>query len=147
MNDDKNRSREDGDHKTRKRRLPLAKVLIVVAFAGLISLSGYLYLQLQDVKNNPDKVSQAQVNSLVKKVGRLIALPTDEQPTVATVQDKEKLKDQPFFNGAENDDKLLIYTKAQKAIIYRESTNSLINVGPVTLDTQQAAQQTPNQGN
>lgn len=74
-----------------------------------------------------------------EKVGKLLTLPTDEQPTVATVQDKEKLKDQPFFKDAQNGDKLLIYTKAQKAIIYREEGNKLINVGPVTLDTQAPA--------
>ena len=63
-----------------------------------------------------------------------MTLPTGESPNVATIIDKDKLKDQAFFNNAENGDKVLIYTKAQKAIIYRPSTNKIINVGPITLN-------------
>lgn len=62
-----------------------------------------------------------------------LTLPSDEQPTVATVSDPNKLKDQPFFAGAEKDDKLLIYTNSKKAIIYRPSTNKIINVGPIAI--------------
>ena len=128
--------------KKKKSSLGL-KVAVTVIILALLGLSGFLYAQLKDAQNNPEKVSQQQVTLLVEKVSKLIALPTDEQPTVATVQDKEKLAEQPFFSGAENGDKLLIYTKAQKAIIYRESSNSLINVGPVTLDTTTSTSDTP----
>lgn len=121
--------------KDRKMRFTGGKLLVGIILIGLLALSGFLYIELRDAKNNPEKVAEEQVSSLVAKVGKLISLPTDEQPTVATVQDKEKLKEQAFFAGAENGDKLLIYTKAQKAIIYRESTDSLVNVGPLTLDT------------
>lgn len=73
---------------------------------------------------------------MTEKVGKLIALPADETPTIATVEDKTKLADQAFFSAAENGDKLLIYTKAQKAIVYRPSTNQIINVGPISIDPQ-----------
>ncbi len=49
----------------------------------------FLYMELREAKNNPEKVTQEQLNSLVSKVGKLIALPADEQPTVATVQTKK----------------------------------------------------------
>ena len=63
-------------------------------------------------------------------VGKLIVLPTDQQPTVATIQDVAALsKEQPFFIGAEDGDKLLIYS--DKAIIYSVKNGKLINVGPV----------------
>jgi hypothetical protein len=82
-----------------------------------------------------DKATQAQIEKdtqeLLAKVGKLIILP-DEQPTFATVLDAKKLiAEQPFYAGAENGDQLLIYQKAQKAILYSPTKNILVNVGPV----------------
>ena len=37
---------------------------------------------------------QAEADTLVADVGRLIALPEDEKPTIATVTDDEKIKEQ-----------------------------------------------------
>ncbi len=86
--------------------------------------------------------AQAEVDSLVAQVGKLIALPTDEKPTVATVTDATKVKDQPFFVNAKNEDKVLIYQKAQKAILFRPSENRIIEVGAVNINNQ-AVQASP----
>jgi hypothetical protein len=83
---------------------------------------------------------QAETDALIASVGRLIALPGDENPTVATVTDIDKVKDQPFFKNAQNGDKVLIYTKAQKAIIYRPGENRIIEVGAVNINNQQPPQ-------
>ncbi len=61
-------------------------------------------------------------------------LPQGETPTIATVSDKEKLKDQPFFKATENGDVLLAYTKAMQAILDRPNTNKIINVAPINLN-------------
>jgi len=87
---------------------------------------------------------QAEVNALVAQVGKLISLPTDETPTVATVTDASKVKDQPFFANAQNNDKVLIYQKAAKAILYRPSENRIIEVGAVNINNQAVA--SPSQG-
>lgn len=87
--------------------------------------------------------AQAETDALVSSVGKLIALPNDEKPTVATVTDIEKVKDQPFFKNAKNGDKVLIYTKAQKAIIYRESENRIIEVGAVNINNQPTTSESP----
>lgn len=77
---------------------------------------------------------QAEVSLLVNQVGRLISLPTDEVPTVATVTDIERLKDQLFFANGKNGDKVLIYTNARKAILYRPSEKRIIEVGAVNIN-------------
>ena len=77
---------------------------------------------------------QAEVDRLVSEVGSLIALPSDEKPTVATITDIEKLKDQQFFKNAKNEDKVLIYTNAKKAILYRASEKRIIEVGAVNIN-------------
>lgn len=87
--------------------------------------------------------AQAEIDVLVAKVGKLINLPTDEQPTVATVTDASKVKDQTFFKNAQNGDKVLIYQKAQKAILYRPSENRIIEVGAVNINQAVPASPTP----
>jgi len=118
----------------RKHRFPLLPILLTVIILGLAGAATYFYLQYNQIKNNPQAISEQETTDLVAKVGKLIALPGDETPTIATVEDKSKLAGQAFFSSVENGDKLLIYTKAQKAIIYRPSTNQIINVGPVSID-------------
>jgi len=79
---------------------------------------------------------QAETDALVVAVGKLITLPTDETPTIATVTDVSKVKDQPFFKNAVNGDKVLIYTKAQKAILYDPTANKIVEVGAVNINNQ-----------
>ncbi len=109
-------------------------IVIVVIAMALAGLTYYFYNQVQNIKKNPNIVSQAEVEHIVSRVGQLIDLPKEETPTLYTVQDKEKLKDQLFFANAQNGDKILVYIKAKKAIVYRPKDNKLINVGPITID-------------
>lgn len=109
--------------------------LIVLLFAGSIGGGYYFYDKYQKTKTileNPEEATKIETQKIVDKVGKLMELPSGE-PTVATVLDKEKLKDQPFFVRAENGDKVLIYQEAQTAILYRPSINKIIGFAPVNL--------------
>ncbi len=108
-------------------------VLIVIALAG-IAASVYYYREYRYLKYNPQAASEEEVQGLIAEIGRIMQLPDDETPSLATVLDKEKIKDQPFFKNAENGDKLLAYTKAQKAILYRPSAKKIIEVAPLNID-------------
>lgn len=124
------------------RRGSLTKKLLLAAAALLLlgALGGtwYFYNKYQQLRKNPSAAVQADTKALVDRVGKLMELPTGETPTIATIQDKDKLKDQPFFKDAQNGDKILIYAQAKKAIIFRESNNKIINVGPIAInDTSQ----------
>lgn len=114
-----------------------SKIFLIIAGILVVLLAGaaiYFFIKYQGIKKNPNQVAQAEVNRIVKLVGQLIALPNDESPTLATIKDKDQLKDQPFFANAQNGDVILIYTKAKKAIVYREKGNKIINVGPISID-------------
>ncbi len=56
----------------------------------------------------------------------------EENPTIATVTDKEKLSGQAFFQKAENGDKVIIYRQSGKAILYRPGIKKIVDV--VTLN-------------
>lgn len=70
---------------------------------------------------------QIEATNLSEKVGKLMSLPTDEQPIIETITDLTPLKNNPFFIKAEIGDKVLIYEKAAMAILYRPSKNIIIN--------------------
>jgi hypothetical protein len=98
-----------------------------------IGLAGYFYMQIRDLKKDPNIAAQKEVESLVSKVSKLVLLPTDETPTVATVSDPEALKDQAFFANAVKGDKVLIYAQAKKAILYSVTMNKIIDVAPLNI--------------
>jgi hypothetical protein len=80
--------------------------------------------------------------TLIKTVGQLMFLPSEE-PTIATVTDKEKLAKQPFFAQAENGDKVIIYTQAKKAILYRPTQKKIVDVAPLITDATPQPQLAP----
>lgn len=119
------------------------KILVAVVAIAVLGGVGYylrtlnnekanLLSQLSMLKNNPQAASQEETKNLVAAVSKLVVLPEGD-PVVATVTDKEKLKDQPIFAKAENGDKILIYVNAKKAYIYSPSSNKIIDVVPVNL--------------
>jgi len=112
-----------------------AVALIAIA-AGI-----YYYMQFQSAQSllkNPNLAVEKQTNALVTQVSKLMMLPTDEVPTVATVTDASKLKDQAFFKNAKNGDKVLIYVKARQAILYDPTINIIVAVAPVNISNNQA---------
>lgn len=117
----------------KKLILPLI-ILLILAGAG--GSSYYFYSKFQEAEtklNNPDLIAQQEVDMILGKLSKLMDLPEGEQPTIATVLEKEKLMDQPFFQRSENGDKVVIYTKAAKAILYRPSANRIIEVAPIDI--------------
>jgi len=111
------------------------KIIIAIALlvVGFLSASGYYFYKFQKIKNNPELAKQEETRVIISKVGKLMNLPKDEEPILATVVGKEKLQDRNFFRNSENDDKILIYVKAKKAILFRPSTGKIIEVAPLVL--------------
>lgn len=109
-------------------------VILGVLVLGLAGTSILFYKKAQDLKVDPQKVSQEENEKLVAAVGKLVLLPEGEAPTIATVTDPEKLKaEQAFFSKAANGDKVLIYTRALKAIMYRPAENKIIEIAPLVI--------------
>lgn len=124
------------------KKISGANRLLIGLIIVLVAAIGYLYTQYSALKADPTKEAQAEVDRLVSQVSKLIVLPTDEQPTVATVSDIEKLKDQPFFAKAQNGNKVLIYTGAKKAILFDPVANKIIEVAPINIGDSTKTKQT-----
>jgi len=117
------------------RKILLLSVGFILIFASL-GAAIFFYIKYQNtlkILKDPKESVKLESKLLVEKIGKLMELPKGEEPTVATVSDKDKLSNQPFFANAQNGDKVFIYAKGKKAILYRPSTNKIIEVGPVNI--------------
>ncbi len=121
---------DEQNHKAVKivKRLFFSVVILTVISILSISTSIWFYIKVQNLENPAGSNQAAESSAVIKAVGKLMVLPTDETPTIATVSDLSKLKDQVFFAKAKVGDKVLIYTIARKAVLWRPSTNQLIEV-------------------
>jgi hypothetical protein len=127
----------------RKRRLKPARpgkkwlkiLLALIILAGVVWLAyGYVHTKNQlEQLATAGGAGQSPTQQLINKVGKLVDLPSGETPTIATVNDAAKLKSQTFFANAKDGDKVIIYSKAGKAVLYRPSTNKIIEYSKVNL--------------
>lgn len=117
------------------RRLLATAIFLVVVVAAIVF--GFKYHNVQnranELSSNPQAAAVAAVTQVTNEVGKLVALPANETPTLATVNDVTKLKGQTFFANAQNGDKVLIYTQAKIAVLYRPSIDKVINIAPLNI--------------
>jgi hypothetical protein len=120
--------------KIKKQHLIMSAVALVFLIVAGTAVSFYIKVKNLESENRKTPVATAEeVQNIVSEVGNLIVLPQGEVPTVATVSDVEKLRDQPFFANAINGDKVLIYTKAGKAILYDPFAKKIVEVAPLNV--------------
>lgn len=113
------------------KMLPIVVVLSTLLFVALCA-TGYFYYQYHQ---SPQVADAQEIEKLTKTIGAFFTLPEGETPTLATVTDREKLAEQPFFQKAENGDKVLIYSQSGRAVLYRPSSGKIIDVTTVNLNT------------
>lgn len=121
--------------KPAKNPMMIVVIVLIALVAVAFGLSYHYYTEYTKIKTNPELVYKDENAQLLVEVGKLMELPTDEEPTVATVMDKEQLKDQAFFAKAENGDKLIVYIGSKKAILYRPSIKKIVDFAPIVMDS------------
>ncbi|MDB5169141.1 MAG: hypothetical protein JWO41_497 [Candidatus Saccharibacteria bacterium] len=112
-----------------KPSLPWAIVAVAIVF------SLFMFVQYRDAKTKlqPAAATKKQVTSLVGKVDKLAVIPKDETPLVITVSHAAQVNNQTFYRDAQDGDKVLVFNKAKKAILYRPSTDQIVNIAPVNV--------------
>lgn len=110
-----------------KKRKVVNIIILIVLFVPL-GLSVCFYYQLHTIKKISSSEPNKEVKDIIAKVSNIYLIPSTEEPTVATVSDPSILKDQSFFTQAEKGDKVLIFTKAGKAVLYRPSLNKIVEI-------------------
>lgn len=101
--------------------------LVLLVSAGLF-IAGYMQYKAKQPAEKQQGISAEEAQSLVAKVGKHIDLP-EETPDIATVTDKSSLPQDDFFSKAQNGDKVLVLKSIKRVILYRPSTDKIIDVG------------------
>jgi hypothetical protein len=100
-----------------------------------------LTVRLEQLQGN-NAANQEKAKSVVERVKKLMDIDTSVEPTVATIVDVEKLRQQnPFYDKAENGDFLIV--TPTRAILYREEDNIILDVVPVQIEQPAADGQKP----
>lgn len=113
-----------------------SKRILTLLIIIIIAVLGYsIFKKFNIVSSTPKgQLSDKEIQVLFTKVSKLINVP-DETPVIATIIKADQLiVEQKFYVGSKDGDYLMVFPKAQKAIIYRENEDRLINVGPIIVD-------------
>lgn len=119
-----------------KKHIKLLQLFIPVLLLSSVGILIYANFDIFKREDSSQKAIQEETENLIAEVGELIVLPEGEKPTVATINDSERLKTQPFFSKAKNGDIVLIYSIAKKAILYDPIQHKIIEVSNLTENIQ-----------
>ncbi len=109
--------------RNKKLLIPVVAVVFILIGAG-----GVVLWQNNFFQQDPAIIYAKQIQTMTANASKYTTLPQDEDPVTATVTDKNVLPHEAFFSNAQNGDKILLYKKNKKAILYRPSTTQVIAV-------------------
>lgn len=114
------------------RPVLISFIVLVLLALGAAGTGVYYYMQYQDLQNRVNNPN-LEVEEILAKAGKLIDLPVDEQPTVATVNNPEAIRDQPFFAKAKKGDRVILYSNAGIAVLFDDKDNKILNFGTINV--------------
>ncbi len=119
--------------------------LLLLSYVIVAIVVWHIQLQFSNSPERQQELARQEVQAVVDQLKEIMIIPENEFPQMATVDNAPELaKTQDFFASVQNGDKILIYLQNKKAIIYRPSTEKIVNIGPVVTDNNQStAQQKP----
>lgn len=77
-----------------------------------------------------ERLTSKEIKALTEIISQIAILPEDETPTVLTISDLTKFGANPFFKNAKLKDKILIFKRAERIILYDPLGHKIVNMGP-----------------
>lgn len=109
------------------------KIILVVLLLGLgLVLINYLSLRYKvTLAKDPAKKQATEAKEITRQLRRLVVLPNNQQPKIATIINAEVARKQnrQFYAHANDGDVVVIF--GETAYIYRPKLKRIINMGPV----------------
>ena len=112
-----------------KKSKTLFAVYSVMLIAA-IAFGAFFFVKYVQLDKKYAAIPSVKNQETIASVAKLIDLPKDETPTMYEIKDKTKATITPaskdFYAKAENGDIVLVYTKANQAVLYRPSTKKVV---------------------
>lgn len=103
------------------KRTVITGALFIPLLVGGVAFAYWNYENQQ-----PAVVYAHKLQAMTQQVNKVITLPKDEQPLVATVTDATSLPKEQFFSYAQNGDKIFMYRQHKLAVLYRQATKQVV---------------------
>jgi hypothetical protein len=112
-------------------RIQLMSLLVLTGLSLGVAL--FFYLQWHDARSPvvENKTVQKEVEKIVETISELVFLPENEEVELVTLDTEETIRSSAFFAHAEVGDVLLVYRVANRVVLYRPSTEKVIETGAV----------------
>lgn len=126
---------DDKSPKSKKRRISFKAMVVWLVVLLAVAAAVFFYVKYQDARSKlPEEVAAQNAEEtarVIGKLGNILNITTDAQPTVARVDNPDVLKqaNPDFYADTQTGDYLILYP--ERAIIYRESENKIINIAPI----------------
>jgi len=104
-----------------------------IVIALVLSFSLIMATIYKNQMSTKQKKRVAEEQAVVDKISKLLRLP-NETPIFMTVFNEKDFQNNDLFRTVKTGDKILVYLNSKQAIIYRPSTNQVIEVLPVKGD-------------
>lgn len=122
---------------SKSKSIIISFVALIIVASGIYFYSTRYFFKDDSTIEGPFKLpnsakAQQELSDTLNIIGESIVLPSNDTPTMATVFDKDKLKDEPFFDPAENGDKVILFPISQLAILYRPSSKKIVFMSKVS---------------
>lgn len=123
------------NQENKKSPFAIVIVLVILVAAVVLGVNGFLnkdkYLAKKQQNANVAASTPESIRELIGLVSKHIVIKSDEDPTVATIQDADLLRTQnpAFYKDAQNGDRLLVWS--DKAVLYSASKDQLLYVLPI----------------
>lgn len=139
INDDrKERKTDETKSKTTKMtkkklsKKSLAIILIIIIAIIIIPFGVYRYNRYTHTPEYLKEQQDEEIEDLLAKISKVMLLPS-EKPDMHNIDDPEKITAwQPFFQNTIKGDKLFIFNKSSKAILYSPERDLIVNAGSIS---------------
>ena len=112
---------------TKKSKIIWASLTAIVLVVTSMILLAAIY---KNEITKKEKARIAEEQQIIDKTSKLLRLP-NELPIVTTVYNEKDFENNNLFRVVKKGDKILLFINAKQSVIYRPSTNQVIEVLPV----------------
>jgi hypothetical protein len=117
------------------------KLVLGIAVVGIVGVGGWYAYNSQSgdalanlSANAGEKLTDAQVQTVISRVSKFMVVPSEEKPSVVVLRGTAELAaQQSFYRDAKDGDVLIVYSS--RAIIYDAKANKLVSVSPIQQNT------------